>query len=294
MATARSIWTGTISFGLISIPVKLYTAVRQKGVSFNQLDDRDMSRVRYRRVSGSGDDDVPTEHIVKGVEVERDQYVVVDPEELAPFVPLATKQIDVEEFVELAEIDPVMFDATYYVAPATGKKSYALLARALQETGRVAIVRFVMRSRQYTAALRAVEGRLMLSTLAYADEIVSPADIGDLAELEGVELSEREVRMAGTLVESLAAPFEPEKYRDTYRQALLELIEAKATGQQLVAAGDGEPAKVVDMMEALEASVAAAREARKRHPTARTPKAGRSGGVERAARPKPASRSKSA
>ena len=173
---ARSIWSGTISFGLISIPVKLFTAVRHKGVSFNQLDDRNMGRIRYQKVSEADGEVVPAEHIVKGVEISKGRYVIVDPDELAPFVPLATKTIDVEEFVDLAEIDPLFFESTYYVAPAgVGTKPYALLAAALEAAGKVAIVRFVMRSRQYTAALRAVEGRLVMSTLAYADELV-PVD----------------------------------------------------------------------------------------------------------------------
>ena len=182
---ARSIWSGTISFGLISIPVKLFTAVRHKGVSFNQLDDRNMGRIRYEKVSEADGEVVPAEHIVKGVEISKGRYVIVDPDELAPFVPLATKSIDVEQFVDPAEIDPVFFDTTYYVAPAAvGAKPYALLARALQSTGKVAIVRFVMRSRQYTAALRADDGRLTMSTLAYADELVPAAEVEELAGLD--------------------------------------------------------------------------------------------------------------
>jgi DNA end-binding protein Ku len=209
---ARSIWSGSISFGLISIPVKLFTAVRHKGVSFNQLDDRDMSRIRYQKVSEADDQVVPAEHIVKGVEISKGRYVIVDPDELAPFVPLATKSIDVEQFVNLAEIDPVLFESTYYVAPsATGAKPYALLAGALQSTGKVAIVRFVMRSRQYIAALRAVDGRLMMSTLAYADELVSVAEVDELHDLDKVDVSDREVKMAEMLVESLSAEFDPDK-----------------------------------------------------------------------------------
>lgn len=267
---ARSMWSGSISFGLISIPIKLFTAVRQKGVAFNQLDDRNMSRIRYVKVSEVDGEVVPAEHIVKGVEVSKGRYVIVDPDELAPFVPLATKSIDVEQFVDLAEIDPVLFESSYYVAPTTGgAKPYALLAGALQSTGKVAIVRFVMRSRQYTAALRAVDGRLMMSTLAYADELVPVAEVEELQGLDAVDVSDREVKMAETLVESLTAVFDPTKYEDDYRVQVLDLIAKKAAGEEFVipTASDGAP-KVVDMMEALEASVAAAKAARQRHPTA--------------------------
>lgn len=286
---ARSIWSGSISFGLISIPVKLFTAVRQKGVSFNQLDDRNMGRIRYQKVSETDGEVVPAEHIVKGVEVSHGRYVLVDPEELAPFVPLATKSIDVESFVGLDEIDPVFFESTYYVAPAAGAKPYALLVRALQGTGKVAIVRFVMRSRQYTAALRAVDGRLTLSTLAYADELVDAAEVEELVGLDVVEVSDREVKMAEMLVESLTAAFDHSKYQDDYRVQVLDLIAKKAAGEQFeLPAAAGEPPQLVDMMAALAASVAAAKEARKRHPTARPAAAKRAVPAKRAARRKSA------
>jgi DNA end-binding protein Ku len=204
---ARSIWSGTISFGLIAIPIKLFTAVRSKGVSFNQLDDRNMGRIRYLKVSEDSGEEVPSEHIVKGVEISRGRYVIVDPDELAPFVPLATKTIDVEEFVDLADIDPVYFESSYYVAPHLSQKPYALLARALESAGKVAIVRFVMRGRRYVAALRADHGRLVLSTLAYADEIVPVGEVDELDGLDSVEVSDREVKMAEMLVESLTRTF---------------------------------------------------------------------------------------
>ena len=160
----RPVWTGTISFGLIAIPVKLFHAVQRKSVSFNQLDDRSMSRIKYRKVSGSDGEEVPDEHIVKGYEVSKDRYVVVDPDDLEPFIPSATKTVDLEEFVDLADIDPVYFDTPYFVAPGTNPKPYVLLARAMEESGKVAIGRFVMRNKQYTAAIRAQDGRLVMST----------------------------------------------------------------------------------------------------------------------------------
>ena len=187
--------------------------MRSKGVSFNQLDDRNMGRIRYLKVSEDSGEEVPAEHIVKGVEVSKGRYVLVDPDELAPFVPLATKTIEVEEFVDLADIDPVFFESSYYVAPHLSQKPYALLARALESAGKVAIVRYVMRSRQYTGALRADQGRLVLSTLAYADEIIPVAEVEDLAGLDMVEVSDREVKMAEMLVESLTDTFDRRECR---------------------------------------------------------------------------------
>ena len=287
---ARSIWSGTISFGLISIPVKLFTAVRHKGVSFNQLDDRNMGRIRYQKVSEADGEVVPAEFIVKGVEISRGRYVIVDPDELAPFVPLATKSIDVDQFVDLSEIDPVFFETSYYVAPAaTGAKPYALLARALEGSGKVAIVRFVMRSRQYTAALRAVAGRLVMSTLAYADEVVPVEEVDELHGLDAVDVSDREVRMAEMLVESLTAEFDLSKYEDDYRVQVLDLIARKAAGEEFeLPAASGEAPRIVDMMEALEASVAAAKAARQRHPTARPATEAKKAAAKRPARRKSA------
>jgi DNA end-binding protein Ku len=267
---ARSIWSGAISFGMISIPVKLFTAVRHKAVSFNQLDDRNMGRIRYQKVAEDSGEVVPAEHIVKGVEISKGRYVLVDPDELAPFVPLPTKTIDLEEFVDVAAIDPVFFESSYYVAPHLSAKPYVVLLRALESSGKAAIARFVMRGRRYTAALRAVDGRLLMSTLAYADEVVPVQEVEDLAGLGDVEVADREVRMAEMLVESLTAEFDPSKYRDDYRAQVLDLITKKAAGEEFeLPAPTGEAPQVVDLMAALEASVAAAKESRTRHPTAR-------------------------
>ncbi len=265
---ARPVWTGTISFGLVAIPVKLYHAVRRQSVSFNQLDDRTLARIKYKKVSALDGEEVPEEHIVKGYEVSKDRYIVVDPDELEPFIPSATKTVELEEFVDLAEIDPVYFDSAYYVAPGTNPKPYVLLAKAMEESGKVAIGRFVMRNKQFTAAIRAEGGTLIMSTLAYADEVVDPAEIEELQGLDAIEVSAKEVKMAESLVESLSATFEPEKYRDEYREQVLDLIQIKASGQELqVPDAPAEKPKVVDLMAALEASVAAAKKARGRHPT---------------------------
>lgn len=263
----RPVWSGTISFGLVAIPIKLFHAVSKKSVSFNQLDDRTMSRIRMKKVSSETGEDVPDEHIIKGYEVSKGRYVQVDPDELEPFIPSATKSIDLEEFVELDEIDPVYFDSPYIVAPDKTPKPYVLLARAMEEAGKVAIGRFVMRNKQYVAALRAQDGRLLMSTMVFADEVVDPSAIEELDVLDDIDVSAKEVSMAEALVESLSAPFEPQKYRDEYREQVLALIDKKAGGEEFeLPTVEREAPKVVDLMAALEASVQAAKEARKRHP----------------------------
>ena len=265
---ARPVWSGTISFGLVAIPIKLYNAVRRQSVSFNQLDERNMARIRYRKVNAETEDEVTDEHIVKGYEVSKGRYVVVDPDELEPFMPVATKSVDLEEFVDLSEIDPVYFDTAFHLAPDGPPKPYVLLARAMEASGKVAIGRFVMRNKQYTAAIRAQDGRLVMSLLAYADEVVDPSEISELQGLDDVDVSAKEITMAESLVESLTADFEPAKYHDEYREQVMALIRMKADGEEFempeVAA---EKPKVIDIMAALEASVKAAKDARSRHPS---------------------------
>jgi DNA end-binding protein Ku len=268
----RPTWSGTISFGLVAIPVKLFHAVNRKSVSFNQLDERTMSRIRYRKVSDETGEEVPDEHIVKGFEVSKGRYVLVDPDELEPFIPAATRTVELEEFVDLAEIDPVYMDTAYYLAPDSNPKPYVLLARAMEESGKVAIGRFVMRNKQYTAAIRAQDGRLVMSTLVYADEVVDPNSIDELNGIEDVDVAPREVKMAEALVDSLTDAFEPEKYRDEYREQVLDLIAKKAAGEEFeVPEPVTEKPKIVDLMAALEASVEAAKSSRTRHPTGRKP-----------------------
>ncbi|HSP26979.1 MAG TPA: Ku protein [Ilumatobacteraceae bacterium] len=267
LGMARPVWSGTISFGLVAIPVKLFHAVRRQSVSFNQLDERNMARIRYRKVNAETGEEVGDDHIVKGYEISKGRYVLVDPDELEPFMPAATKSVDLEEFVDLADIDPVYFDTAYHLAPDGPPKPYVLLARAMEASGKVAIGRFVMRNKQYTAAIRAEDGRLVMSTLAYADEVIDPADIDELQGLEDIEVNDKEVAMAEALVDSLAADFEPEKYRDEYREEVMALIQMKADGEEFeVPEAAAEKPKVVDIMAALEASVAAAKDARSRHP----------------------------
>ncbi|MEZ5143536.1 MAG: Ku protein [Acidimicrobiales bacterium] len=265
----RAIWSGSISFGLVNIPVKLYSAVSRKTVHFNQLDARTNSRIKQKRVNPETGEEVPFEQIVKGYELASGAYVVVTDDELAALDPKAVRTIDIDEFVDLADIDPIFYDSAYYLAPDKAAKPYALLAKAMQETGKVGIAHFVMRTKQYLAAIRPRDGRLLLSTMVYSDEVNDPVTIPELADLGDIELPEREIAMAEQLISSLATDFEPERFTDTYRDAVLELIERKAAGEEVVApAASMEPEKVVDLMAALEASVAAAKEARKRHPTA--------------------------
>src|SRR5829696_5991839 len=259
----RAIWNGSISFGLVNIPIKLYNAVSRKGVSFHQIDADSGARIKMQRVSSKTGEEVPYERIVKGYELAPERYVLVDPE--------ATHTIDIEEFVDLADIDPIFFDSAYYLAPGKGaEKSYALLAKAMEEQGKVALARFVMRTKQYLASVRAKEGMLLLSTMVYADEVVPPEQLPELDEIDGVKVNDKEVAMAAQLIDSLSADFEPERFRDTYRDQVLELIERKASGEEITveAAPEPEATSVVDLMAALEASVKEARESRKRHPTA--------------------------
>jgi DNA end-binding protein Ku len=265
----RAIWSGSISFGLVNIPVKLYSAVSRKNVQFNQLDARSNARVKQKRVSSDTGDEVPWEQIVKGYEMPTGAFVVITDEELAALDPKAVRSIDIEEFVDLSDIDPIFYDSAYYLAPDKATKPYALLARAMEEEGKVGIAHFVMRTKQYLAAIRPQDGRLLLSTMVYADEINDPMSVPELEELETVELDDKELKMARQLIETLDADFEPEKFHDTYREAVIDLIERKAEGEEVVApAAAAEPDKVIDLMAALEGSVKAAKEARKRHPAA--------------------------
>jgi DNA end-binding protein Ku len=266
----RPIWSGSISFGLVNVPVKLFSAVNRKTVHFNQIDSRTGSRIKYNKVSAADGSEVPGEAIVRGYELPSGQYVLIDDAELGSLDPEASRTIDIEEFVELDQIDPIFFDNAYYVAPDKATiKPYALLARAMEETGKIGVARFVMRSKQYLCAVRPKDGKLMLSTMVYADEVNDPAEISEFEAVESAEVSAKELTMAKQLVESLATDFEPDQFEDTYRNKVLDLIERKASGETgLVEVPEVEPGdKVVDLMAALEASVAAAKDARKRHPT---------------------------
>ena len=267
---ARAVWSGAISFGLINIPVKLYSAVTKRSVRFNQIDPSNNARIRNQRVNAESGEPVDPDELVKGYEISKGNYVVVTEDELASLQPRSTHTIDLEEFVELAEVDPIYFDGAFHVAPAPGgAKAYALLVEALAESGKVAVARFVMRSKQYVALMRPVDGRLMLSMMVYADELNPASEIPDFDDLAEVEVSEREREMAEALIESLSATFYPEAFHDSYREDVMKLIDAKASGATPALEGPSGPSDdvVVDLMAALEKSVAEAREARGRHPS---------------------------
>jgi len=257
----RAIWSGAISFGLVNVPIKLYSATSPKTVRFHQLHARDGVRIQQKRVCPADGEEVPYEEIVKGFEIAPERYVIVRQEELDALDPRHTKTIDIESFVELSDIDPVYYDNAYHLAPATGgAKPYALLLSAMEQAGKVAIGRFVLRTRQQICALRPAGGVLMLSTMLFGDEVNSPDRLDELEGLAEVEATRAEVAMAEQLIESLSVPFDPTAYRDEYRERVLDLIDRKAAGEEVaVQPTAAAPAPVPDLMAALEASVAAVR-----------------------------------
>jgi DNA end-binding protein Ku len=256
----RAIWSGAISFGLVNIPVKLYSAVSRKTVRFHQIDAETGARVRQKRVGGDGEE-VAYEQIVKGYEIGPDRYVTITPEELESLEPEKTRTIDIEDFVDLEDIDPIFYDHPYYLAPDTGAaKAYRLLVDAMDSAGKVAVARVVLRSKEHLVAIRPRSGVLAMETMLFADEVISPDALDELSGDGDGETSERELAMAKQLIESLTSEFEPEKYRDEYRERVLDLIERKAQGETVVIEAPAEaPAKVPDLMAALEASIASAK-----------------------------------
>jgi DNA end-binding protein Ku len=257
----RAIWSGAISFGLVNIPVKLYSAVSKKTVRFNQLDGKDGTRIQQKRVNPKTGDEVPYERIVKGYEISPDRYVVVKPEELESVEPRKTHMIEIEDFVEIDQIDPIFYDHPYYLAPGKGAtKAYALLLKAMEESGKVGIARVVIRSKEQLVALRAQDGVLHMETMLFGDEVISPDSLEEIPDASELEASAREVKMAGELIESLSAEFDPSKYRDSYRDQVLDLIERKAEGEEIAVQPDEEERpEVPDLMAALEASIAGAK-----------------------------------
>jgi DNA end-binding protein Ku len=251
----QAIWTGSISFGLVTVPVRLVSATKSQDVRFNQLEANTGSRIRYRRVSEQTGEEVPNDQIVKGYELENGHYVVLDNDELAALKPSATRTIDIEDFVDLSEIDPVYFEQPYYLVPdKDAAKAYRLLSRVMEDEGKVAVGRFVLRSKEALVAIRPIDGMLCLETMRYADEVLAPDR--ELVDSQP-EPSQRELEMARQLVDTLTGEFDPEKYHDEYREEVLALIERKAAGEDIVApAAAEEPAKVLDLMAALEASLA--------------------------------------
>jgi DNA end-binding protein Ku len=261
---ARSIWTGAISFGLVTVPVRLYSAVNRKTVRFHQLSGKSGVRISQKRVDPSTGDEVAYDDIVKGFELTPDRYVIVEPGELETLQPKKTKTIEIEDFVELSDIDPIFYDHPYYLAPGTGgAKPYRLLVEAMRETDRVAIARVVIRSKEALVALRPMDDHVLgMSTMLFPDEVVDPDSIDEISATGDVQVTDRELDIAKQLVESLAGPFDSSKYHDTYRQDVLDLIERKAAGEEIAVqpAADEEEEPVPDLMAALKASLDAVRD----------------------------------
>jgi DNA end-binding protein Ku len=258
---ARAIWSGAISFGLVNVPIKMYSATSPKTVRFHQLSNKTGARIRQKRVDPSTDQEVAYEDIVKGYELTPDRYVLIEPEELEALDPKATKTIDIEEFVNLDEIDPIYYDHSYYLAPtAGGAKAYRLLLDAMREAGKVAIGRVVIRSKQQLCALRPTDDVIALSTMLFGDEVLSPERIDELDAVQDADASDRELTMAQQLIDSLSAEFDPTKFKDSYRERVLDLIERKAAGEEIAVQPEAEDeAPAPDLMAALEASLAEVR-----------------------------------
>jgi DNA end-binding protein Ku len=256
-------WSGAISFGLVNVPIKLYSAVSKKTVRFHQLNGETGNRIQQKRVDPDTGEEVAYENIVKGYELTRDRYVIINPDELEALDPEKSRTIDIEDFVDLAEIDPVYYDHPYYLVPDKGAaKAYGLLLNAMRESGKVAIARVVLRSKEQLVAIRPNRDGtlLMMETMIFADEVVPPEDLDGLPESDDLKASDRELKMAQQLIDSLATDFAPERYHDEYREKVLELIEAKASGEEIVVAAEAPKAeRVPDLMAALEASLAAVR-----------------------------------
>ena len=259
---ARAIWSGSISFGLLNVPVKLYSAVSKKSVSFRELRESDGSRVRHKRVAEADGEELAYEDIVKGYEIAPEQYVVITKDDLEEIDPKKTRAIEVLDFVDLDEIDPIYFDHPYYLGPDKGaERAYDLLVKAMADSNKVAIARFVLRNKENLAALRPMDGVMTMATMRFADEVVSPEEIAASieAETDSAKPSKKELDMAKALIDSLSSDFDASSYRDEYREQLLALIERKAKGEAVVesASEAPKPTKAPDLMAALEESLAA-------------------------------------
>jgi DNA end-binding protein Ku len=271
---ARAIWSGSISFGLLNVPVKLYSAVARRGIALREIRESDSARIKHRRVAEGTDEEVPYDKIIKAFEITKDRYVPITKDELASLDPKKTRAIEVQDFVEIAEIDPIYFDSPYYLGPADGaEKAYSLLAQALEKSGKVAIARFVFRNKEHLAAIRPGDGVLTLTTMRFADEVVPPSELDDVLPSEQPKIGKREVEMAEQLIDSLTRDFDPALYRDEYREELLAMIERKAAGEEVVAAPqeEREPTKAPDLMAALEQSIAAVKGKRETKPAPKKP-----------------------
>ncbi len=255
---ARTIWKGSLSFGLVNVPVGLYPATQDKSIHFNQFEKGTSDRIRYKKVNERTGKEVESANIVKGFDSGGGEYVMLSDEELAAAEPERSRQIEITDFVDLDEIDPVFYRTTYYLAPE-GKgtdKPYALLRKAMQESRKVAIATLVMRNKEYLVAIRPEGDLLALETMFFADEVRSADQ--DLPRIpDDADLSEREISMANVLIDSMQSKWDPDRFRDTHREKVEALIEAKSQGQTIVAAKSAPAPKVVDLLEALQASISA-------------------------------------
>ncbi|MBO8142362.1 MAG: Ku protein [Firmicutes bacterium] len=253
----RPLWKGAISFGLVHIPIKVYPATEQRDVAFHQLHQVCGSRIRYQRVCPHCRRDVAPEEIVRGYEYDKDRYVIITDEELEELSVPGTRSIEIQQFVDAAEIDPIYFDRSYYLEPADGgSRAYALLRQALNDTGRIGLARVVLRTKGSLCALRVREDAVVMETMHYPDEIRPTRALTGLAQQ--VSVNERELAMAIQLVENLTEPFDPARYDDQYRQAVLELVREKVRGEQIARPPEPPPSeRIADLMAALEASLRA-------------------------------------
>ncbi len=256
----RAIWSGSISFGLLNVPVKLYSAVSKQTIRFKELHEKDGSRIRHKRVSEKTGKEVAYDDIVKGYEFAPDQYVTLTRDELSELDPKRTRSIEIQDFVDLDDIDPIYFEQPYYLGPDRGaEKAYALLVEAMQKARKVAISRFVLRNKEHLAAIRPMDDVLTMATMRFHDEVTPREDLDEVFEEKPKKPEKRELQMANQLIESLSTDFKPDKYRDEYREELLNLLEQKASGKEIVSAPseEPEPTKAPDLMAALEESLAA-------------------------------------
>jgi DNA end-binding protein Ku len=275
---ARAIWSGSISFGLLNVPVKLYSAVARRSIALREIRESDSARIKHRRVAEGTDEEVPYEEIIKAYEITPGQYVPLSKEEMSSMAPEKTRAIDVQDFVDLDEIDPIYFDSPYYLGPADGaERAYSLLAKAMAASGKVAIARFVFRNKEHLAAIRTSAGVLTLTTMRFADEVVPTSELEEVLPEKAPKVAKKEQQMAEQLIDSLSTDFDPSAYRDEYREQLLGLIERKAEGKEIVASEAEAPkaTKAPDLMAALEESIAAVKGkgAKPKKATAKKPKA---------------------
>jgi DNA end-binding protein Ku len=289
---ARAIWSGSISFGLLNVPVRMYSAVARRNIALREIRESDSARIKHRRVAEGTDEEVPYDEIIKAYELTPGQYVPLTKDEMAALAPEKTRAIDVQDFVGLEEIDPVYFDSPYYLGPADGaEKAYGLLAKAMKASGKVAIARFVLRNKEHLAAIRSDGNVLTMTTMRFADEVV-PVDELEILPEKAAKPAKREQEMAEQLIDSLSTDFTPGDYHDEYREQLLALIERKAEGKEIVASEAEAPqaTKAPDLMAALEESIAAVQGGKAKKPAK---KAAKKAAAKPKAKAKKASKSKS-